>query len=250
VRNAFSLAAVLPLLALASGCQPRARPWEQGDAGLPAEATSASASPNVPSWVTADGDGGPDSPDATGGDLAPRDGGEAHHEEPSEAGASMPAVTPPVRVGGPWVRCYGNFHPSGEPVKDVTRLTLLCGPENGMHRLTKQTIVGAVEASGRPVTETFEARRGECYRVFAVAEPSVEDLDITVQSSRGVTVAADHSEDNWPIVQPDRPLCPLSDDRYTVEISARKGRGRIAAEVWSLRSPGGGNTALRGADRP
>lgn len=240
----------LSLLDIASGCQPQARPWDQGDAGPPAEADSGSASPNLPSWVTADSDGGPDSPGAAGADRTARDGGEARSEVPGEASASMPPATPPVRVGGPWVRCYGNFHPSGEPVKDVTRLSLLCGPENGMYRLTKQTIVGLVEESGKPVTETFEARRGECYRVFAVAEPSVSDLDVTLQSSRGVAVAADHSEDNWPVVQPDRPLCPLSDDRYTLELSARRGRGRFAAEVWVLRSPGARKAPVPSVDRP
>ena len=148
------------------------------------------------------------------------------------------APTPPVRVGGPWVRCYGGFHPAGDPVKDVTRLSVLCGPENGMKRLSKQPLEGTVREGGPSVSETFEARRGECYRVFAVAEPSVADLDFVLRSSRGAAVAADHGEDAWPIVQPDRPVCPLEDDRYTFEVSAKRGSGRFAAEVWVLRTPG------------
>jgi hypothetical protein len=78
-------------------------------------------------------------------------------------------------------------------------------------------------------------KKGECYRIFAVAEPGVGDLDVVVRSSRGAAIAADHSEDAWPIVQPDRPLCPLEDDAWTVELSARRGKGRVAAEVWALR---------------
>jgi hypothetical protein len=83
-----------------------------------------------------------------------------------------------------------------------------------------------------------------------VAEAGVEDLDITVRSSRGAMIAADHGEDRWPIVQPDRPFCPLEDDRYAVEISAHRGRGRFAAEVWVLRSPPATGARGRASDRP
>lgn len=143
----------------------------------------------------------------------------------------------PVRVGGPWVRCYGNFRPSGEPLKDVTRLSLLCGPQNGMRRMSPKTLEGSVSEGGAPASSTFAAKRGECYRIFAVAEPGVADLDVAVESSRGSAIAADHGEDSWPIVQPDRPFCPLEDDTLTVRISARRGAGRFAAEVWQLRTP-------------
>ena len=155
------------------------------------------------------------------------------------------AATPPVRIGGPWVRCYGAFKPAGDPVKDMTRLALLCGPENGMRRLSKAPFEGAVAEGAPGITTTFEARRGECYRVFAVADAGVTDLDVTVHSSRGAPVAADHGEDAWPIVQPDRPFCPLEKDVYTLEIAAHHGRGRFAAEVWVLRTVragSGGNT--------
>jgi hypothetical protein len=142
-----------------------------------------------------------------------------------------------VRVGGPWVRCYGNFRLSGEPLKDVTRLSLLCGPENGMRRLSKNALEGSVAEGQPPVTERMRAVRGECYRVFAAADRGVSDLDVAVRSSRGVMIASDGGEDGWPIVQPDRPFCALEDDGVTVEISARKGAGRFAAEVWVLRTP-------------
>lgn len=227
------------------GCEHRARPWDDTDSGGP-RTTEAPPPPIVLPHVDAGGSEG-----AGGGTSA---------DEPA----------PPVRVGGPWVRCYGGFHPSGEPVKDVTRLAILCGPENGMKRLSKRPIEGTVAAGGPSVNETFEARRGECYRVFAVAEPihdgagssrdggsgegppvhdggsaprtaslpGVADLDVVIRSSRGTAIAADHGEDAWPIVQPDRPFCALENDRYTVEISARRGSGRFAAEVWALAARG------------
>jgi hypothetical protein len=206
---------LVPLaLACALGCAKKSHPWEQQrDAG---DRDAVTTPPPPPVQLP----------------RAPADAGGA------DAAAEAPdSPTPPVRVGGPWVRCYGGFHPEGDPVKDVTRLAFLCGPENGMKRLSKAAIEGTVKEGGPGVTDTFEARRGECYRVFAVAEPSVADLDVVVRSSRGAAVAADHGEDAWPIVQPDRPFCPLEDDRYTVEIGAKRGTGRFAAEVWVLRTP-------------
>lgn len=213
----YLVIAAMMLLALGCvGCERRTHPWEQPDAGD--VRTSALAPPPAPLARPAALDAG-DAVDAAAAD-APE------------------APTPPVRVGGPWVRCYGGFHPSGEPLKDVTRLSMLCGPENGMKRLWKETLEGAVREGGPATSQSFEARRGECYRVFAVAEPTVVDLDVAVRSSRGAAVAADHGEDSWPIVQPDRPVCPLEDDRYTVEVTAKRGSGRFAAEVWVLRTPG------------
>lgn len=215
----LALALLALALALTSGCQPpRAHPWDQGDAEAPPPPPPRASAPLFP------------------GELAAPANSESGAGTPGESDAP-PAPTPPVRVGGPWVRCYGNFRPSGEPVKDVTRLSLLCGPENGMRRLSRQPLEGSVAEGSPAVTEPLEARRGECYRIFAVAEPTVIDLDITVESSRGAGIAADHSEDSWPIVQPDRPFCPLADDRVTLSITARRGRGRFAAEVWVLRSP-------------
>lgn len=196
------------------GCEQRSHPWDQPDASAALSTQPPPAPIVLPHLDAGDvGEGGAAEPDA-------------------------PAL--PVRVGGPWVRCYGGFHPSGDPVKDVTRLSILCGPENGMKRLSRQPMQGTVAPGGPAVTETFEAKRGECYRVFAVAESAgdagagVADLDVVVRSSRGAAIAADHGEDSWPIVQPDRPFCALEDDRYTVEVSAKKGSGRFAAEVWAL----------------
>jgi hypothetical protein len=107
-----------------------------------------------------------------------------------------------------------------------------------------------VSAGGGAITEVFEARRGDCYRVFAVAQKSVADLDVVVRSSRGAPIAADHGEDAWPIVQPDRPFCALEDDTYTLEVTAKRGSGRFAAEVWVLRARGSAPDRLAPGSAP
>jgi hypothetical protein len=211
-RGACAAAVLSTALAVAlSGCREEPRAWERTD-GAPPTAASFVPSPALP--------------DASALADAGDDAGSLLGDEP----------VLPVRVGGPWVRCYGNFRVSGEPVKDVTRLSLLCGPENGMHRMG-DTLVGALAEGEAKSAGTFRVVHGECYRVFAVAEPSVTDLDVAVQSSHGANVATDQSEDGWPIVQADRPFCPLDDDTYTLELTARRGHGRFAVEVWRLHTP-------------
>ena len=217
-RSPHPIAAALACAAIAAApaCDDRPlRPWEGTDGPSPV----LSAPPPRPFAAT---------PGSSPAD--PSAPGSSPLAEPE-----IPAL--PVRVGGPWIRCYGNFRLSGDPLKDMTRLSLLCGPENGMRRLSKAAIEGTVAEGQPPFTERIQSVRGECYRVFAAAAPGVADLDVAIRSSRGVVVATDGGEDGWPIVQPDRPFCALEDDPLTVEVSARKGAGRFAAEVWVLRAP-------------
>ncbi len=223
VLPALATHALIACAVACSACNERTRPWDQGDAAPPVETGAALLPPPLARLP----DAGANAEDAG------KDEEDAGEEDP--AAAELPA---PVKVGGPWVSCYGGFHPSGDPLKDVTRLSLLCGPANGMRRLSKETFKGAIDKGGAPASTSFEAKQGACYRVFAVAELSVGDLDLTVRSSRGAPIAADHGEDVWPIVQPDRPFCPLENDRYTLEVSSARGSGRFAAEVWILPAPG------------
>jgi hypothetical protein len=218
------LRVVLAQALLLAACRDPPRAWENDGAPVALGPAATPLAPLAPP-AAEDLDGGA-SLLAEAGSMLVTEGG-AEQLGPLEA---------PVRVGGPWVRCYGNFHPSGDPLRDVTRLSLLCGPSNGMKRITEQAMSGSVSEGGAPTTSTLPAKLGECYRVFAVAEPSVADLDVAVQSSRGTLIAADHGEDAWPIVQPDRPFCALEDDTLSIVVSAKKGSGRFAAEVFRLRS--------------
>ncbi|MBI4701637.1 MAG: hypothetical protein HY744_10850 [Deltaproteobacteria bacterium] len=201
---------LLAALLLAS-CRERPRPWEaaaDGAAAPPVEPFL--PAPADASWL---GDGG----------LLGTAGGEG----------GGPA-TPLRRLGGLWVGCHDGFRPSGEPVKDVTRLSLMCGPANGMQPLSDQPLTGRVQAGEPPVRHRFQAVEGECYRIFAVAEPSAAGLDVTVRSSRGSRLAGTWSEPGWPIVEPDRPFCTFAAGTFVVEVTARQGSGPYALQIWRL----------------
>jgi hypothetical protein len=80
----------------------------------------------------------------------------------------------------------------------------------------------------------FEARQGDCFRIFAVAEASASDLAVVVRDPKGGPVASDHNNDRWPIVNPDGPFCLVDGGKYTAELRARQGKGKYALQIWRL----------------
>ncbi len=114
------------------------------------------------------------------------------------------------------------------------RLGVLCGPQNGMTKLSDAR-EAEVNEGGAGREHHFEAKPGDCYRVFAVAEPAVQDLDVEVLSPSKKRVAFDTSDDRWPVVRPDGPFCVTEEGQHRVRVRAQRGKGRYAIEIWRLR---------------
>lgn len=185
------------LALLASGCESAPKPWDQPTGGAPPP-TSAPAKAPPPS------------------------------AEPTVASAGR------IESGGPFVSCYAGFRPSAEPVRDVTRLSLVCGPSTGMRRVLDVAYEGALSEGGTSLEVPLKLQQGSCYRIFAVGDPQIEDLDVSVVSARGVVVAGDPGVDRVVILQPDRPLCSTADDEARIRVAAKKGRGRFALEIYAM----------------
>jgi hypothetical protein len=146
--------------------------------------------------------------------------------EPAAAGSR-----PSEPVGGRWVSCYANYRATSTPERDVARLTALCGPDNGM------TPVGSIvvgEALDTAEDHRFEARAGDCFRIFAVSDAFVTDLGVEVINARGNAITWDRNGDRWPILNPDGPFCLFDAGTYTIRVRALSGKGRYAMQVWRL----------------
>jgi hypothetical protein len=90
-----------------------------------------------------------------------------------------------------------------------------------------------VQDAGLPREHRHSAREGECFRVFAVADPKIDDLDVEIfDSSR--RIAFDEGDDRWPIVKPDGPFCVFEAGEYSIRVRAPHGGGRYALELWKL----------------
>ena len=148
---------------------------------------------------------------------------------------SARAPSPSARVMTEWLRCTEGLGATGEPLRDVTRLALACGPSTGSKRKLRTALTGTL-APGEASVLGLEGERGECLRVFAVGEPSIRELDVRVRSHNDKVIGQDRSTGPVAIVRADRPLCLLEGGALTIEIVATEGAGRFAVELWTGRA--------------
>jgi hypothetical protein len=149
---------------------------------------------------------------------------------PEEASAPVPDGGRVAPSGGNWLKCYANFQPRNRPELDVERLGLMCGPSNGMR---KQAHTEGDLTTGE-AEHRFHADAGDCYRIFAVGAPGIEDLDVEVFDPQKTKIAFDTSDDRWPIVKPDAPFCVFEGGDYRAVVRAQRGQGHYAIEIWRL----------------
>jgi hypothetical protein len=114
------------------------------------------------------------------------------------------------------------------------RLALMCGPSNGMHKVTSAPLA-QLQEGGAKREHKWRASAGDCYRIFAVGSPGISDLDVEVLDSAGARIAFDTSDDRWPIVKADGAFCVFRDGDYRAVVSAQRGAGSYAIEIWRLR---------------
>ncbi len=136
------------------------------------------------------------------------------------------------KLGGVWSACYRGLRPEGEPIASLGRLAAACAKPTGLAAVTPVKI-GETQGADDPADRfAFRARGGRCYRVFAVGDDGVDDLDVAVLDPDGRLAAADVSRDRFPVVPPRGPLCAPRDTVYTLEVAVVKGRGAYALQVY------------------
>lgn len=153
---------------------------------------------------------------------------------PASDPSSDEPPTRAARTHNDWIDCYRGFQPSDDPIRDLDRLATACAAPAGMHALGP-IHDGAEQGVSDPTARmVFRARRGRCYRVFAVGAPGVEDLDLAIYDSAGKLAAADVSRDRFPVVPPRGPACADRDGVYTVAVAVTRGSGPYVMQVWGV----------------
>ena len=136
------------------------------------------------------------------------------------------------RLGDPfWSACYGGFQLTEDPVSDLDRLGLACGAPRGLGSVSP-VHVGAQKAEDPAERLVFRARKGRCYRLFAVGAAGVRDLDVAILAPDGRLIAADLSKDAWSVVPPRGPWCPDEEGPFAIDVSISDGEGAYALGVW------------------
>ncbi|MCK6536634.1 MAG: hypothetical protein L6Q84_26985 [Polyangiaceae bacterium] len=138
--------------------------------------------------------------------------------------------------GGVWSECYSAFAPSGAPKEDLARLTRSCGATGGMQAVTAVHTAEQAEKDPADRFTFYVPASGACYRVYAVGDRNVQDLDVLLRGPDGEDVTGDVSHDAFPVTPPAGPICFDVPGLYMLEVSVFRGAGRYALQIW-------GNTA-------
>jgi len=136
------------------------------------------------------------------------------------------------KKGGVWSECYSSFSPSGAPKEDLARLTRSCGPTGGMQAVTAVQVGEQTEKDPADRFTFYVPSAGACYRVYAVGDRNVQDLDVLLRGPDGEDVTGDLSHDAFPVTPPAGPVCFDVPGLYMLEVSVFRGAGRYALQVW------------------
>jgi hypothetical protein len=209
-----SLLAIISLL----GCQGDPKPDAPASAQSEARPASSVA---VPAGSIA-----PDAARATtDGRTPPGD------ERATTDGRTPPAASHPF-THGVWSSCADGFRTSNQPQRDVTRLSFLCGPYQGMRKLGR-TWFGHVEKD-KDSSFDVHLRKGQCARVFAVARSELPSFRVNVTSPSDALVGTGQASAGFALVDHDGAFCVDETGAFRVRVIARQGTGLVAAEVWTL----------------
>ncbi len=149
--------------------------------------------------------------------VSPHAGGGA-----GPAGSLAPSLVP-VSWNN-WSECYAGFSPRAEPSLDAFRLGLLCGPSNGLVRLS----------AGSEPRWSVEVRRSDCLRFVVVAEARADDILVMLEEPLGVRLVHDVPPSRFRVVPPSGPWCTPRPGRVEVTVHTRPPGLRVAVETWLL----------------
>lgn len=124
------------------------------------------------------------------------------------------------------------FAPTGAPEADTMKIGMACGPVNGLTLARKWT--GRVDETASPsrATHHWDADRGDCFRLFAVGEATIDDLEVEVERPNGDGVLLENQSRPWVVVSEDRPFCTERDGEFVARVSTHGGSGVYALSVW------------------
>ncbi len=159
----------------------------------------------------------------------------------SDAGASAhdPRVVDsgdgdaPYLNGGTWASCANGFRATSSPERDLIRLGMLCGPYHGMRRVG-EAWTGSIGPGTLARSHTVDARKGQCFRVFAVADQHVRGLALRALLPDGKPIAEVTTTERWAALGSDGAWCVAHDTAVVVRIESSSGSGSYSAQAWLL----------------
>lgn len=143
-----------------------------------------------------------------------------------------PATTSMNHGGEVWSSCHHGFQTSNQPQKDITRLSFLCAPYQGMRRLGPAFFSNLIE--GQEVSFERLLQASQVARVFVVSSDDINSFVVHVIDPSGKEIARSHSNAKFAIVHANGAFDIEDTGQHRIRIVGGQGKGTVAAEVWTL----------------
>jgi hypothetical protein len=136
------------------------------------------------------------------------------------------------RKSAAWAPCHQSYKldPSADLATSADQMAKGCADTTRMHLI--DSFKGNQAASNAPQSFHFKAQANHCYRAYAAAAATIQDLDLLMKDSTGAVAGEDSTDDPTPVVLEDGAVCFSSDDDATLVVSIGAGSGAYATEVW------------------
>lgn len=129
--------------------------------------------------------------------------------------------------------CWKTVQFSGQHTKDWTALIAQCGTPTGMLEYVKPQ-EGKLHHI-KDVSDSFKVvmNKGQCYRLFAVADSTIHDIDIVILRDNNI-LGTDDMTQPVAIIQGNSPFCPLDDGTYSFDVKIKgDGKGAYTFGIWA-----------------
>jgi len=172
---------------------------------------------------------------------APSAAAEAY-DDPSESAVAI-EMAPLVKKGTPKSAfpkatttdgdCWKTVGFSGQHDKDYPALIDKCGTPTGMLEYAKPQTGRLHHIKDAVDSFTVAMNKGTCYRVFAVADSTIHDIDIVILRN-GAILGTDDTTQPVAIIQGKEPFCPVDDGNYSFDVKVDgEGKGAYTFGVWA-----------------
>ena len=206
-----------------------------GDSKPQPQAPTASAEPTTESTAAP-----VDVPAATAAPTAAAKPTPAADEDPTESSgkitmrvlmAASPKF-PPAKASE--AECWKTIGLTGNHKKDYEALIAACGTPTGLVEYTAPAMGRLHSVTDQRDTFTLKLRGGFCYRYFAVADDTIKDLDILIETDGGALVGEDKSTGPVAIIESSKSWCQNDDVEYTFQVKVDgAGKGAYVFGVWA-----------------
>jgi len=128
--------------------------------------------------------------------------------------------------------CDAHFESKGVMADDLSSLTRMCSTPHRELELSPAR-EGRQAQSDSVDRYFFTAERGRCFRIYAVGDGDIADLDVQLVAPDGRVLASDQTHRGQAVAPPSAAACVPATGTYTVEVSTARGEGRYLMQVWA-----------------